>query len=119
MYTPVYYIYIYIYYIYMYLFIIFDLIPSRHYVTQIPERMLLDMKYTLYVENGESTCIINVPRLDNLIFHPHKLEVVAVIDWEMSTLGDPLADLAANCLPHFYPPQCSIVPGESGRSTNL
>lgn len=33
-------------------------------------------------------------RLDNVIFAPQGSEVRAVLDWEMSTLGDPLADLA-------------------------
>jgi aminoglycoside phosphotransferase (APT) family kinase protein len=29
--------------------------------------------------------------------------VLAVLDWELSTLGDPLADLAYNCLPYHMP----------------
>jgi aminoglycoside phosphotransferase (APT) family kinase protein len=29
--------------------------------------------------------------------------VLAVLDWELSTLGDPLADLAYNCMPYHLP----------------
>jgi len=40
-------------------------------------------------------------RLENLIFHPTEPRILAVIDWELSTLGSPLSDLAYNCIPYY------------------
>lgn len=43
-------------------------------------------------------------RLDNMIFHPSELKILAVLDWELSTLGDPLADFAYHCMSWHIPP---------------
>ena len=53
-------------------------------------------------------------RIDNLIFHPRERSVVAVLDWELATLGDPIVDFAYNLLMHRVP---SAVPwGLAGRN---
>ena len=43
-------------------------------------------------------------RLDNTIFHPSEPRILAVLDWELSTLGDPLADFAYHCMSWHIPP---------------
>lgn len=45
-------------------------------------------------EQSASTIIHGDYRLDNLIFDPSEPKVLAVIDWELSTIGDPLADFS-------------------------
>ena len=56
-------------------------------------------------DDSQTSVVHGDYRLDNLIFHPDKPQILAVLDWELSTLGHPLADFSYHCM------SWHIVPG--------
>jgi aminoglycoside phosphotransferase (APT) family kinase protein len=68
------------------------------------DRLMAWLEANLPADDGLVALVHGDFRIDNMIFAPDRPEVIAVLDWELSTLGHPYADIAYQCmqwrLPH-------------------
>jgi len=65
-------------------------------------------------DDGRVALVHGDYRLDNMVFHAHEPCIIAVLDWELSTLGHPLADLAYQCMQLRMPSDAGATPGLKG-----
>jgi len=83
---------------------------SRQYETDIEagrvpamDRLVAWLRDNLPEDSGESRVVHGDYRCDNMIFAPDQPRVSAVLDWELSTLGDPLADFVYHLMMYRMP----------------
>jgi aminoglycoside phosphotransferase (APT) family kinase protein len=82
---------------------------TRQYVAakteEIPAMDRLMAWLPAHIPPGDETALVHGDfRVENLIVHPTAPRIVAVVDWELATLGHPLADLAYNGLAYHLEP---------------
>ena len=91
---------------------------SRQYREDVEAGRLDDMDWLAdwlpgHVPSGDETSIVHGDfRADNMIWHPTEPRILAVLDWELSTLGHPLADFTYHLMMYRLPPR--IIGGFDG-----
>jgi aminoglycoside phosphotransferase (APT) family kinase protein len=92
-----------------------------HATTATPDadmtRLIGLLQAQLPVEDGRMALVHGDFRIDNLMFAPGEAKVLAVLDWELATLGHPFADLAY-MLMHHRLPHDGAFPGLAGVERN-
>jgi aminoglycoside phosphotransferase (APT) family kinase protein len=67
------------------------------------EKLMTWLAEKMPEDDGTVSLVHGDYRLDNMMFHPTEPRVIALLDWELSTLGHPLADLANQCMAWMLP----------------
>ena len=77
------------------------------------ERLMEWLSENMPADDGRVSLVHGDYRLDNVMFHPTEPRIIAVLDWELSTLGNPIADLAYQVMA-WQLPQGGSINGMAG-----
>tara|TARA_B110000858_G_scaffold3502_1_gene4059 strand:+ start:31573 stop:32631 length:1059 start_codon:yes stop_codon:yes gene_type:complete len=77
------------------------------------ETLMSCLPANMPADDGRLALVHGDFRLDNMMFHPSQPRVLALVDWELSTLGHPFADIAYQCMQLRMEHDC-IMPGLGG-----
>jgi aminoglycoside phosphotransferase (APT) family kinase protein len=78
------------------------------------DQLMIWLEQHLPADDGRVSLVHGDFRMDNLMFHPTQTDIVAVLDWELSTLGHPFADLAYQCMQLRLPDNIGQATGLGG-----
>ena len=67
------------------------------------EKLMAWLPENMPVDDGRVALVHGDYRLDNVMFHPTEPRIIAVLDWELSTLGNPIADIAYQVMAWQFP----------------
>ena len=76
---------------------------SRPAASPAMDRLVAWLRDNLPPDSGEARVVHGDYRCDNMIFAPDEPRVAAVLDWELSTLGDPAADFVYHLMMYRMP----------------
>jgi len=78
------------------------------------EKLIEWLPANMPADDGLVTLVHGDYRLDNVMFHKTEPRIIAVLDWELSTLGHPLADLSYQCMAWALPRSDTGMSGLGG-----
>ena len=78
------------------------------------EHLIQWLEENLVEDDGKTAIVHGDFRLDNMVFDSKTHTLLAILDWELSTLGHPYADLAYQCMQLRLPANMGNVPGLGG-----